>query len=206
MSTPIKVLVIDDDEAVRDALAMRLRADNHEVECFASGTALLARTPPPEADVAFLDVRMPELSGLEVLERMAQSMPEVATVMITGHGDVTMAVRAMQSGAVDFVEKPFEDDRIMSALEFATSVADRRQSEAAEKDDAIAVLDKLTAREHQTMLMVVGGHPSKTIAQALDISPRTVEIHRQRVMQKTDVKSVAQLVRIAIAAGIDVSQ
>lgn len=202
MSSPVRILVIDDDEAVRDALAIRLEADGHQVVCFSSGNALLERDPPPTADVAFLDVRMPGLNGLEVLEQITQSMPALAVIMITGHADIAMAVRAMQTGAVDFVEKPFEDERIISALEFATTVADKRQTRAAEIDEASHTLARLTPREHETMLMVVEGHPSKAIAQALDISPRTVEIHRQRVMQKTGAQSVAQLVRIAMASGI----
>lgn len=205
MSRSVRILVIDDDEPVRDALTLRLRADNHQVQCFGSAMELLETVPLPEAHVAFVDVRMPGMNGLELLSRLNKLAPAMAVVMISGHGDVPMAVRAMQAGAVDFIEKPFEDARIVSAIDFATSIAESRQMRSAEVADAHSSLDALTPRERETMELVVSGLASKEIAKILDISPRTVEIHRQRVMQKTGAKSVAQLVRIALTAGVDIA-
>jgi two-component system response regulator FixJ len=191
------VYIVDDDEAVRDSLALLLESAGHLVEAFEAAAEALAscRTRLPACIVT--DVRMPEMDGLEFQERLAGAGIDVPVIVMTGHADVPLAVRAMKAGAVDFIEKPFSDDAIIASIETAL----KRPSRAA--DPAIMErVESLTPREREVMELLVVGHPNKVIAHRLDISPRTVEIHRAHVMEKMKAKSLPELVRTAMQAGV----
>ena len=191
------VYIVDDDEAVRDSLALLLESAGHLVEAFEAAAEALAscRTRLPACIVT--DVRMPEMDGLEFQEKLADARIDVPVIVMTGHADVPLAVRAMKAGAVDFIEKPFSDDAILASLESAMT----RQSRAV--DPALMErLESLTPREREVLELLVIGHPNKVIAHRLDISPRTVEIHRAHVMEKMKAKSLPELVRTAMQAGV----
>ena len=203
-SDPIDVIVVDDDEAVRDSLTLLLESEGIEAHALASGDELLDGLDRLQHGLILLDIRMPGTNGLEVLRLLGERAPERVVIMITGHGDVSMAVRAMRLGAVDFIEKPFVDSRILDAVRTARQTAAERRSDARMRDHAKVLMGRLTPRESEIMALVVAGHPTKVIAADLDISPRTVEIHRQRIIQKTEVRSLSQLVRLALAAEVKV--
>ena len=205
------VFVVDDDEAVRDSLTVMLEAEGLAVEAFPSGRALLEALTPGRAGCVVADVRMPDMDGLELLDRlMARDGGRLRVIIMTGHGDVPMAVRAMKAGAVDFIEKPFAPEvivgvvrRALEARRPAPAGAAAVAAAAAEADEAAARLASLTAREAEVLEQLVIGRPNKVIAHELGISARTVEIHRARVMEKTGARSLSHLVRIALAAGVD---
>jgi two-component system response regulator FixJ len=196
------VYVVDDDEAVRDSLALLLEAAGLRVEAFAGAAAALARCRDERPACVVTDVRMPEIDGLELQRRLARLHAQLPVIVITGHGDVPLAVQAMKAGAVDFIEKPFSDDAILASI--ATAVARGRgggsRVVAGKFGDR---LDRLTPREREVFHQLIVGHPNKVIAGNLGISARTVEIHRARVMDKMEVRSLPELVRRAIEAGVD---
>ena len=196
-----KIYVVDDDPAVCESLEALLASIGFEVEAYQSGTAFLARFDPSDTACVLLDVRMPETDGLAVLEKLGAPARGFPVIMVTAHGDVPMAVRAMQAGAADFIEKPFEPDELLESIERSIT---RAQPEPVTADASLrAVFDQLTPRETDVMRQMVIGHPNKIIAHNLGLSPRTVEIHRGRVMQKTAAESLSHLVRMAIKAGYD---
>jgi len=191
------VFIVDDDEAVRDSLELLLESAGHLVKAFEAAADALefCRARSPACIVT--DVRMPEMDGLEFQERLAASGLQVPVIVMTGHADVPLAVRAMKAGAVDFIEKPFSDDAMLASIEAALK---RRSSTI---DPALMErLDSLTPREREVLELLVVGHPNKVIAHRLDISPRTVEIHRAHVMEKMKAKSLPELVRSAMQAGV----
>jgi two-component system response regulator FixJ len=191
------VYIVDDDEAVRDSLGLLLESAGHLIEAFEAAAEALesCRTRLPACIVT--DVRMPEMDGLEFQEKLAASGIDVPVIVMTGHADVPLAVRAMKAGAVDFIEKPFQDEAILASIEIAM----KRQSRAV--DPALMErLESLTPREREVLELLVIGHPNKVIAHRLDISPRTVEIHRAHVMEKMKAKSLPELVRTAMQAGV----
>ena len=191
------VFIVDDDEAVRDSLQLLLESAGHAVRAFeAAADALHAcRTRVPACIVT--DVRMPEMDGLEFQEKLTAGGIHVPVIVMTGHADVPLAVRAMKAGAVDFIEKPFGDEAILASIEGAL----KRKPQVA--DPALLErLDSLTPREREVLELLVIGHPNKVIAYRLDISPRTVEIHRAHVMEKMKAKSLPELVRTAMQAGV----
>jgi two-component system response regulator FixJ len=196
------VLVADDDEAVRDSLKILLEAAGYRVRTFASGSEFLASARPMGEACLVIDVRMPGLGGLEVQERLQAEGAVLPVVVITGHGDVPLAVRAMKAGAVDFVEKPFTETVILEAVERAFEIGRRRPGTGMAAAEAEARIAELTGREREVLDRLVAGKPNKVIAYELSISPRTVEIHRARVMEKTRAKSLSELVVMALAAGI----
>jgi two-component system response regulator FixJ len=191
------IYIVDDDEAVRDSLSLLLESAGHLVEAFEVAADALAscRTQVPACVIT--DVRMPEMDGLEFQEKLSSARIDVPVIVMTGHADVPLAVRAMKAGAVDFIEKPFSDDAILASIETAM----KRQSRAADPD-LIERLQSLTPREREVLELLVVGHPNKVIAHRLDISPRTVEIHRAHVMEKMKAKSLPELVRTAMQAGV----
>jgi two-component system response regulator FixJ len=199
------VYVVDDDDAVRDSLALLLEAAGLRVEAFAAAGEVLQRCRQERPACVITDIRMPGMDGLELQRQLSALQPEVPVIVITGHGDVPLAVQAMKAGACDFIEKPFSDETILASVE--TAVAQRRpasgsrQAVAAETAERLA---RLTPRELQVFHQLVLGHPNKVIAYHLGISARTVEIHRARVMEKMAVRNLTELVRLSIAAGIDV--
>jgi two-component system response regulator FixJ len=195
------ICVVDDDEAVRDSLAALFEAEGFEVASFASGRDFLDGGLT-RAGCVVSDVRMPDMNGHELLAVLSQRASAPPVIMITGHGDVPMAVRAMRLGAVDFLEKPFDAGMLLARVRDVLSAARG-------VDDAIADihhrLELLTPREREVLEQLVIGRSNKAIGLELEISPRTVEIHRARVMEKMAAGSLSELVRLALAAGIDPS-
>lgn len=202
MADPI-VFVVDDDDAVRDSLALLLETAGHRVETFESGPKLLAALTPERRGCVITDVRMPGMDGLELQQHMLTLQIRLPVIVITGHGDVPIAVRAMKAGAVDFVEKPFADDAILEAVRLALARAASARMERAPEGEIHGRLAQLTQRERDVLQAMVTGHPNKVIAHLLQISPRTVEIHRARVMDKMAARSLSHLVRMALQAGIE---
>lgn len=191
------VYVVDDDEAVRQGLQALLTVSGFEVATFDSAEALLETLPPDAAGCVLADVRMPGMSGLELQRELKRRHPALPVVIITGHGDIPMAVSALKAGAVDFLEKPFDSEAILSSVNEALG---RRPAlgDGSAVDDVAARVAQLTPRERDVMELVVAGHPNKIIAHRLKIALRTVEIHRARVMEKTGARNLSELIRMAI--------
>jgi two-component system, LuxR family, response regulator FixJ len=197
---PSTVFVVDDDDAVRTSLRLLLKSVGLPVETYASAQEFLDAYDADRAGCLVLDIRMPGMSGLELQQKLNELHAIVPIVFITGHGDVPMAVEAMQHGAVDFIQKPFRDqdliDRINQALE-----KDRENRDGLRERDAIRRrIGQLTPREREVLELVTKGKANKVIAGDLDVSQRTVEIHRARVMEKMGASSLAHLVRMVIEA------
>lgn len=203
MSQDHTVFIVDDDEAVRDSLQVLLESAGYRTEAYESGAAFLEACDDGKKGCVLLDVRMPKISGLEVQESLQADRPDLAVVIMTGHGDIPMAVRAMKSGAVDFVEKPFQEDSLFECVEIALSAAERAEREGAINAETMRKLERLTPRERDVLEKLVIGQPNKVIAYEFNCSPRTVEIHRARIMEKMEARSLPHLVRMALAAGID---
>jgi len=191
-----KIYVVDDDDAVRDALSALLKSVGLEVETFASPHAFLERFDTALAGCLVLDIRMPGMSGLELQQRLNELNSVLPIIFITGHGDVPMAVEAMQKGAVDFVQKPFRDQELLDRINKALEKNAFDHEELLKEHEIRERIDDLTAREQQVMRAVCDGQANKVIALDLGVSQRTVEIHRARVMDKMGAKSVAHLVRL----------
>jgi two-component system response regulator FixJ len=199
---PQTLFIVDDDEAVRESLQLLLESAGHRVRSFASGSEFLAAMPSSEDGCLIIDVRMPGIGGLDVQERLRADGIALPVIVITGHADVPLAVRAMKAGAVDFVEKPFAEEAILAAVERALEIGRQQHRVEIETGDAAARLAPLSEREQQVLRLLIAGKQNKVIAYELGISPRTVEIHRARVMEKTRVRSLSELVRLAVAGGI----
>jgi two-component system, LuxR family, response regulator FixJ len=199
---PQTLFIMDDDEAVRESLQLLLESAGHRVRSFASGSEFLAAMPSSEDGCLIIDVRMPGIGGLDVQERLRADGIALPVIVITGHADVPLAVRAMKAGAVDFVEKPFAEEAILAAVERALEIGRQQHRVEIETGDAAARLAPLSEREQQVLRLLIAGKQNKVIAYELGISPRTVEIHRARVMEKTRVRSLSELVRLAVAGGI----
>jgi two-component system, LuxR family, response regulator FixJ len=200
------IYVVDDDEAVRDSLSLLLETRGHTVRSFASAPEFLAAAPTLRPGVLISDIRMPEMDGLELQNRLAERGLSFPLIVITGHGDVPLAVQAMKAGALDFIEKPFAAEAMIQAV----SAALARLAEPSEEDPltaaASARLALLTPREREVLDGLLAGLPNKSIAYDLAISPRTVEIHRARVMDKMGARSLSELVRLSLAAGMQPRQ
>ena len=194
------VHVVDDDAAVRRSVAFILKTSGHRVESYESGVALLKNATALEEGCILLDIRMPGMDGLEVQQALQEKGVGLPVVIMTGHGDVGLAVKAMKAGAVDFIEKPFEKDALLSSLEEGFRRLARREATEDRKKDAEVRLQALTARERDVLDGLAQGLPNKTIAYDLGISPRTVEIHRANLMSKLQVRSLSEALRIAFAA------
>ena len=202
MSQGKKVYVIDDDPAMRDSLDFLLGSAGFSVHVFDSAQVFLDELAKLEPGCVVTDVRMPGIDGIELLRRMHSGARKLPVIVMTGHGDVPLAVEAMKLGALDFLEKPFEDDRLIGMIEIALSEQqDGSKSEAASADMA-ARIASLTQRERQVMQGLVTGQSNKTIAREYDISPRTAEVYRANVMTKMQAGNLSELVRFAIRAGI----
>ena len=150
-----------------------------------------------------LDIRLPDINGIDLLDKLFGMGSKLRTVMISGHGDVPLAVKAMKAGAVDFIEKPYSDEVILDCVRHNLAESERETEKAPSAESVIARLEQLTPREHEVLEALVSGQPNKVIAYQLGISPRTVEIHRARVLAKMEARSLSHLVRMALAAGID---
>jgi two-component system response regulator FixJ len=196
------VHVVDDEEPVRKSLAFLLATVGFPVRVHDSATGFLATASTAGKACLITDLKMPDMSGVELLEKLNGMGVIMPTIVITGHGDVAMAVAAMKAGAVDFIEKPFEDEVLIDAIKRAAS---RLEGPMEIVHDILALrarLDGLSERERQVFSMIVEGLPNKTIAYDLGISPRTVEVHRANIMSKMQARSLPELVRMSIATDI----
>jgi len=197
-----KVYVIDDDEAMRDSLNFLLDSANFNVTLFETALRFLEALPGLEFGCVVSDVRMPGLDGIELLKRMKADQSRFPIVIMTGHGDVPLAVEAMKQGAVDFLEKPFEDDRLIGMIEAAIRQAEPNLKSEALAQDIAARIASLSPRERQVMNGLIAGLSNKLIARDYDISPRTIEVYRANVMTKMQANSLSELVRLAMRAGL----
>ena len=194
------VHVVDDDEAVRDSLQWLLEGKDYRVRCFDSAESFLSRFDAREVACVLADIRMNGMSGLELQDKLIERKSPLPIVFITGHGDVPMAVSSMKKGAMDFIEKPFKEEELVSLVERMLEkarVAFSQQLEAASRD---ALLSRLTAREAQVLERIVAGRLNKQIADDLGISIKTVEAHRANIMEKLNANTVADLLKIALGA------
>ncbi|HEX4326403.1 MAG TPA: response regulator [Burkholderiales bacterium] len=202
MSKPAQaapVLVVDDDDAVRAAIGMLLQASGVAYRAFAGAREFLDAAPWDQAACLVLDVRMPEISGIELLKQLRTRGIALPVIVMTGHGDVPMAVTAMKLGAFDFIEKPFDESHLLELISQATAAGLAAQSREAERAAATERIAGLTPREREVFELVTAGKLNKVIAYDLGLSARTVEIHRARVMEKTGAKSLSELVRLKVA-------
>jgi two-component system response regulator FixJ len=196
------VHVIDDDAAVRDSLKFLLEAASLPVRTYESATSFMGALAQLGAGCVITDVRMPDMNGIELLRQLRTRAVRVPVIVITGHGDIPLAVEAMKIGAIDFFEKPFDDDSLLAAVRAALSRGERdlqREADKAAIQDKIA---SLSNRERQVLDGLLAGNPNKVIAFDLGISPRTVEIYRANVMTKMNASSLSELVRMALIAGV----
>lgn len=193
------VYIVDDDEAVLDALRLYLESKGLLVQGFSSGEALLQALGSDVLPVCLVaDVRLPGMSGLDLQQELNRRAAAFPTILITGHGDVTMAVAAIKAGALDFVEKPFDEKRLLAIIEAAITAAGRKRSYDEEYAHVTARLGELSERQRQVMHLAAQGLSNKEIAVRLNISPRTVDTYRAWVMQKTGAKTLAELVRMVV--------
>ena len=192
------VFLIDDDEPVRQAIGLLLKSSGIPCEVFSSGDVFLSAFDPERPGCVVVDMRMPGIGGLDLQARLAAEGRDIPVVIITGHGDVPAAVRAMKQGAVDFIEKPFNDQTLLDAVRRAIEQDARGRAEGLRRQENRDRFRNLTEREREVMALVVQGHPNKIIADELTLSIKTVEYHRGRVMNKMEVESVPDLVRAAL--------
>ncbi len=198
---PVKIFVVDDDEGVRNSLAALLNSEGYETQTFASAQAFLDSYVPAANCCLIADIRMPDMDGLELQEELNRRQVKLPIIMVTGHGDVPLAVRAMKAGAVDFLEKPYDEAVLLASLARCAETAHAVASHANAAGEIQVRLETLTERERQVLQLLAAGKPNKVIAYELTISPRTVEIHRARVMEKMRANSLAELVRMVVALG-----
>jgi two-component system response regulator FixJ len=192
------VHVVDDDDAVRDSLTLLLESAGFAVRTYSSATALLAALPGINGCI-LTDVRMPEMDGLALQRHLAEAGVRLPVIVMTGHGDVPIAVEALKTGASDFLEKPFDDSQLLAAVTNAIAASERARDEVEAVADITRKLAILTPREREVLEKLVEGLPNKTIAYDLGSSPRTIEVHRARVMEKMGARSLPELVRMTIA-------
>ena len=195
-----RVYLVDDDDAIRRSAAFMLKTSNFIVETFASGVIFLKNVKELTPGCILLDVRMPEIDGLEVQRTLRERGITMPVIVMTGHGDVTVAVLAMKEGATDFIEKPFEKAVLIGTIDDAFAQLARADDGSQRAADATVRLQILTSREREVLSGLVKGLPNKTIAYDLGISPRTVEIHRANLMTKLGVRSLSEALRVAFAA------
>lgn len=197
------IFLVDDDEGLRRALSFLLRTAGHAVKDFASAADFLESGLADQAGPACLvtDIRMPGMDGMALQAAVAARHPALPVILITGHGDVPLAVRAMRAGAFDFIEKPFSDDTLLSAIARALAAQAARDGDQIAADTARAALARLTPREREVADLLAAGETSKSAGRKLGISDRTVEVHRARVMEKMGARSMAELVRALLRAG-----
>jgi FixJ family two-component response regulator len=196
------VLVVDDDQSVRRSLARLLRAAGHEAQTFASAGEFFAWTPPDRAACLVCDVKMPGPSGLDLQARLVETHPHIPILFITGHGDVPTSVRAMKGGAVDFLEKPFDEQALLDGVRRALARSRKARAEGADRKAIGQRLDLLTPREHEVLALVAAGLRNKEIAARLGTAEKTIKIHRSRMMEKMQAASIVDLIRMVEKVGI----
>lgn len=200
MTAAFTVYIVDDEEPVRDSLSILLETHGFQVHCFSSGREFLAVVKSAAPGCVLCDLQMPEIDGLRLLAEMAAAGLKLPVVMMTGFGQVATAVQAMKSGALDFLEKPLSEEQLLSCLERAKASLDQLKVEAERRGEASGRLSRLTPREREIFDRLALGMQNKMVAQELDISPRTVELHRARIMEKLGAASLSDLVRLSLAA------
>lgn len=193
------VYVVDDDEAVRDSLQWLLEGKDYRVKCFESAEAFLSRFDPREVACLVTDIRMEGMSGLELQDRLLERKSPLPIVFITGHGDVPMAVAALKKGAVDFIEKPFNDTELLRLVSQCLVTEQEHRARRRQDAEVSRRLDQLTQREREVLDLIIAGKLNKQIADVLGISIKTVEVHRARVMEKMAAQSLAELVQSVMA-------
>jgi FixJ family two-component response regulator len=200
LPSPI-VTVVDDDEAVRSSLRLLLKSVGLEARTLGSAAEFLQTFDAQQPGCLVLDVRMPGMSGLELQDALNLRGAVLPVIFITGHGDVPMAVEAMQHGAFDFLQKPFRDQDLLDRIQRALTLDRENRAELSQKDRIRARLESLTPREREVLELMTRGRPNKLMAADLGLSQRTIEIHRARVMEKMNASSLAQLVRMTLELG-----
>ena len=199
------VYVVEDDDAVRDSLQMMLESVGRRVESFASADSFLAAYNQSMAGCIVLDIRMPGMNGMELQRKLNEINSILPIIFVTGHGDVPMAVEAMQQGAVDFVQKPYREQELLDKITQAMKLDEENRDSLLQRQLILANMNELTPRERDVMKQMVAGKANKVIAIELDISQRTVEIHRARVMEKLNANSLAHLVRMYLTVEKDLN-
>lgn len=199
----ITLHVVDDEDLIRKSLEAVLRFENYEVASFSSGIDFLEALPGLNPGCVILDVRMPQMSGLEVLEILKRNRPQIPVIVMSGFADVAMAVKAMQSGALDFIEKPFQHNDVLNTVEKVLQTNSSSKSDQVANTSTATRLSKLTDRELDVLIRLVQGKQNKVVARELEISPRTVEAHRARIMQRLGVTNFADLVRLSVLSGLE---
>jgi two-component system response regulator FixJ len=194
------VHIVDDDEAVRQSLAFLLSAAGIPVRLYESATTFLAALPGVQGGCLITDVRMPGMTGLQLLRELGSKSVPLPAIVITGHGDIRLAVEAMKAGAVDFIEKPFEEEAILRAVRLAERRGEMEGRQSKDDSAHSARLASLSERERQVLEGLVAGHSNKIIAYNLGISPRTVEVYRANLMTKMQAKGLSELIRMALLA------
>ena len=196
------VHVIDDDAALRDSLHFLLKSAKLEAQTYDSAEAFLKSLPSIKGGCILTDMRMPGLSGIELLRELKNASVDLPVIIMTGHGDIALAVEAMKAGAVDFLEKPFDDEVLLKATRLALHRYEKEVEQDAEKAQIRTRLGSLSQRERQVLEGLIAGRPNKVIAADYNISPRTVEIYRAHVMSKMQADSLSDLVRMGLQAGL----
>jgi len=202
MSAKPLISIIDDDSSVRTSLAFRLEAAGFRVATYESALAFLDAPPHVGDGCVVTDVRMPQMDGMELLRRIKSGGRNLQVVVMTGHGDISLAVEAMKLGASDFIEKPFDDETLLTMIRTALNNAKLTSQRDEKALEIVELITSLTAREREVLDCLMAGQPNKIIGRNLDISPRTVEIYRANVMKKMRATSLSELVRLAIKAGL----
>ncbi len=198
---PINLNIIDDEDLVRNSLATVLRVADYHVETFSSGHEYIKALPGLDPDCVIIDVRMPKMNGLDVLDIVKQHKQNTPVIMISGYGDIAMAVKAIQTGAADFIEKPVDPEAVLKVVERACGSVRKKNDTEPNDAEFEAALSNLTNREAEVLTLLVKGDQNKVVARKLGISPRTVEVHRSRIMQRLGAKSFAELVRMTVLGG-----
>jgi two-component system CheB/CheR fusion protein len=193
------VFLIDDDDALREAMRELIKRKGWPVEAFASGEAFLEAYRPGRKGCLLVDARLPGLGGLALLQRLKEENHTLPSIMITGHGEISMAVEAMKAGAIDFIEKPVSPHKLLLAIESAMKIARNSMELSARRDAAAKRIAKLTTRQRQIMNLLIVGRTNESIAAEMNLSRRTVENHRSQILKRTGSKTLQDLIRLAIA-------
>lgn len=207
MSTPADagepgtVFLIDDDPSVRDSLTLLLSLKGLSTQAFANAESFIDTYRPERSGCVLTDLRMPGMTGLELLAALRERQIDVPVVVLTAHGDVPTARAALKNGAFDFLEKPVDDAMLLEILKNALRVERQRRAAATARSDTDRRLERLTEREREILALIAAGHPNRDVAAQLGISPRTVEVHRARIMEKLECRSLAELIRMNRATG-----
>ena len=202
MSDKIVIHVIDDDLAMRDSLAFLLDVNGYKPQVYESASAFLKEVEVATLNCIVSDIRMPDMNGIDLVRKLKSEGSMCPVILITGHGDVALAVEAMKAGAVDFIEKPFDDEALLGAIRSAVHGRPADSANSSARKEAEARLADLSPRERHVLQGLVAGKINKVIAHDLSISPRTVEVYRANLMAKTGARSMSELMRLALTAGL----